>query len=335
MLASGGAAGLAGSIVSCPSEHVRTKMMLQRRAQLAAQMGLKIQVGGQKHRELVLFFTCEAHACACPQPARRLPAHGWRGPGKMQRARVRAAPPGRTGPMRAQHAVPDVLPATAAWHSLQGLETYTGSVNCATHIFKNHGLKGLYRGMTSTVLRDIVVRAAPPRPAPRRAAPGCLQGPRCGGTPGAPRHVCCRVCGCATKSASHLLGPARPPARLQGYAWFFYGYEATMHALAGPNKTKADLDLWQVSQPGRTVGAPNHSVDQSINNQYLSPSNCQTKQSSSHHGMHCVDVDRRATTRRCRHSRADFQPPLLAGAGHGRRRHGWLRPVGLHVPHRQ
>ncbi|PSC75329.1 low-CO2-inducible chloroplast envelope [Micractinium conductrix] len=119
VLASGGAAGLAGSIVSCPSEHVRTKMMLQRRAQLAAQMGLKIQ----------------------------------------------------------------------------GLETYTGSVNCATHIFKNHGLKGLYRGMTSTVLRDIV-----------------------------------------------------------GYAWFFYGYEATMHALAGPNKTKADLDLWQVMAAGVMAG---------------------------------------------------------------------------------
>lgn len=44
VLAAGGAAGLAGSVVSCPSEHVRTKMQLQRRAQLAAKMGLNIQV---------------------------------------------------------------------------------------------------------------------------------------------------------------------------------------------------------------------------------------------------------------------------------------------------
>lgn len=44
-LAAGGTAGLAGSVVSCPSEHIRTKMQLQRRAQLAAKMGLRIQVG--------------------------------------------------------------------------------------------------------------------------------------------------------------------------------------------------------------------------------------------------------------------------------------------------
>ncbi len=43
VLGGGAAAGLAGSLVSCPSEHIRTKMQLQRRAQLAAAMGLKIQ----------------------------------------------------------------------------------------------------------------------------------------------------------------------------------------------------------------------------------------------------------------------------------------------------
>jgi hypothetical protein len=34
---------------------------------------------------------------------------------------------------------------------------------------------------------------------------------------------------------------------MQGYAWFFFGYEATVHYLAGPGKTKADLEYWQVS----------------------------------------------------------------------------------------
>ena len=31
--------------------------------------------------------------------------------------------------------------------------------------------------------------------------------------------------------------------QLQGYAWFFYGYEATMHVLAGPNKSKVSSQL--------------------------------------------------------------------------------------------
>lgn len=42
--------------------------------------------------------------------------------------------------------------------SPQGLETYKGSWDCAVQILRNHGVKGLYRGMTSTVLRDIQVR---------------------------------------------------------------------------------------------------------------------------------------------------------------------------------
>lgn len=44
---------------------------------------------------------------------------------------------------------------------LQGLETYKGSVDCAMSILRSHGLKGLYRGMTSTILRDIQVGRAP------------------------------------------------------------------------------------------------------------------------------------------------------------------------------
>lgn len=119
VLAAGGAAGLAGSLVSCPSEHVRTKMQLQRRAQLAAQMGMKIQ----------------------------------------------------------------------------GLEMYKGSLECASSIMRSHGLKGLYRGMTSTVMRDIV-----------------------------------------------------------GYAWFFYGYEATVHWLAGPGHTRADLSYKEVMAAGIMAG---------------------------------------------------------------------------------
>lgn len=43
---------------------------------------------------------------------------------------------------------------------LQGLETYTGSWDCASKIMSKHGIKGLYRGFTSTVLRDIQVRHA-------------------------------------------------------------------------------------------------------------------------------------------------------------------------------
>lgn len=82
VLASGAAAGLAGSIVSCPTEHVRTKMMLQRRVLLAKQLGL------------------DAGA---------------------------------------------------------GLETYKGSLDCAKRILSGHGVKGLYRGFTSTLLRDMQV----------------------------------------------------------------------------------------------------------------------------------------------------------------------------------
>ncbi|KAJ9505404.1 hypothetical protein QJQ45_011951 [Haematococcus lacustris] len=119
-LVSGAAAGLAGSLVSCPSEHVRTKMQLQRRAQLATKMGLKIQ----------------------------------------------------------------------------GLEAYKGTMDCTAAIFRKHGVAGLYRGFTATVLRD-----------------------------------------------------------MQGYAWFFYGYEATVAALAGPGKSKADLTYSQVMAAGK-CGSP-------------------------------------------------------------------------------
>lgn len=77
-LAAGGVAGLLGSVVSCPSEHVRTKMQLQRRAQMTARMGLQVQ----------------------------------------------------------------------------GLEAYRGGLDCAVKIAQRHGLAGLYRGFTSTVLRD-------------------------------------------------------------------------------------------------------------------------------------------------------------------------------------
>lgn len=40
----------------------------------------------------------------------------------------------------------------------------------------------------------------------------------------------------------------------QGYAWFFYGYEATISALAGPGKSKADLNYWQVMTAGVMAG---------------------------------------------------------------------------------
>jgi hypothetical protein len=62
-----------------------------------------------------------------------------------------------------------------------------GNWDCAKKILRNHGLRGIYSGYLSTLLRD-----------------------------------------------------------MQGYAWFFFGYEATVHYLAGPGKTKADLEYWQV-----------------------------------------------------------------------------------------
>jgi hypothetical protein len=62
-----------------------------------------------------------------------------------------------------------------------------GNWDCARKILRNHGLRGIYSGYLSTLLRD-----------------------------------------------------------MQGYAWFFFGYEATVQYLAGPGKTKADLEYWQV-----------------------------------------------------------------------------------------
>jgi solute carrier family 25 carnitine/acylcarnitine transporter 20/29 len=68
-----------------------------------------------------------------------------------------------------------------------------GNWDCAKKILRNHGLRGIYSGYVSTLLRD-----------------------------------------------------------MQGYAWFFFGYEATIHYLAGQHgKTKADLEYWQV---GAAVG---------------------------------------------------------------------------------
>lgn len=67
---------------------------------------------------------------------------------------------------------------------------YNGSYDCFKKVIKNHGVKGLYRGYTSTLLRDI-----------------------------------------------------------QGYGWFFLGYEATIQAflIAGHGHTKEDLSYVQVS----------------------------------------------------------------------------------------
>jgi hypothetical protein len=40
---------------------------------------------------------------------------------------------------------------------------------------------------------------------------------------------------------------------MQGYAWFFFGYEASVRFLAGPGKTKADLEYWQVTLSSNIV----------------------------------------------------------------------------------
>jgi solute carrier family 25 carnitine/acylcarnitine transporter 20/29 len=120
ILASGAAAGAAGSVVSSPTELIRTKMQMVRKNNILAQM------------------------------------------------------------------------KGAAASGLNPEENYKGNWDCAKKIFRNHGLRGMYSGYLSTLLRD-----------------------------------------------------------MQGYAWFFFGYEATVHYLAGPGKTKADLHYSQVR---RNVG---------------------------------------------------------------------------------
>jgi len=123
ILASGAAAGAAGSVVSSPTELIRTKMQMVRKNNLMAQMK-----GG-------------AGAALNPE------------------------------------------------------ENYKGNWDCAKKILRNHGVRGIYQGYMPTLLRD-----------------------------------------------------------MQGYAWFFFGYEATIHYLAGPGKTKADLDYSQVMLAGVMAG---------------------------------------------------------------------------------
>ncbi|GLC65904.1 hypothetical protein PLESTF_000356500 [Pleodorina starrii] len=78
-------------------------------------------------------------------------------------------------------------------------ELYRGSVDCFKQVLSKYGIRGLYRGFTSTLLRD-----------------------------------------------------------MQGYAWFFLGYEATVHYFlqnAGPGvHSKADLTYLQVMAAGVVAG---------------------------------------------------------------------------------
>eukprot|EP00878_Enallax_costatus_P001008 GHUV01001141.1.p1 GENE.GHUV01001141.1~~GHUV01001141.1.p1 ORF type:complete len:354 (+),score=152.70 GHUV01001141.1:232-1293(+) len=84
----------------------------------------------------------------------------------------------------------------AAAGGLNPEENYKGNWDCAKKILRNHGLRGIYSGYLSTLLRD-----------------------------------------------------------MQGYAWFFFGYEATIHYLAGQHgKTRADLEYWQVMGAGVMAG---------------------------------------------------------------------------------
>jgi solute carrier family 25 carnitine/acylcarnitine transporter 20/29 len=124
ILAAGAAAGAAGSVVSTPTELIRTKMQMVRKNNILAQM------------------------------------------------------------------------KGAAAGGLNPEENYKGNWDCAKKILRNHGLRGIYSGYVSTLLRD-----------------------------------------------------------MQGYAWFFFGYEATIHYLAGQHgKTKADLEYWQVMGAGVMAG---------------------------------------------------------------------------------
>eukprot|EP00882_Tetradesmus_deserticola_P006141 GHRQ01006466.1.p1 GENE.GHRQ01006466.1~~GHRQ01006466.1.p1 ORF type:complete len:241 (-),score=126.72 GHRQ01006466.1:304-1026(-) len=124
ILAAGAAAGAAGSVVSTPTELIRTKMQMVRKNNILAQM------------------------------------------------------------------------KGAAAGGLNPEENYKGNWDCAKKILRNHGLRGIYSGYLSTLLRD-----------------------------------------------------------MQGYAWFFFGYEATIHYLAGQHgKTRADLEYWQVMGAGVMAG---------------------------------------------------------------------------------
>ncbi|KAG2488586.1 hypothetical protein HYH03_012906 [Edaphochlamys debaryana] len=92
------------------------------------------------------------------------------------------------------------LASTVAPGAAAGVEEfYKGSVDCFKQVLSKYGVKGLYRGFTSTVLRD-----------------------------------------------------------MQGYAWFFMGYEATVNYFlqnAGPGvHTKADLNYMQVMGAGVMAG---------------------------------------------------------------------------------
>jgi solute carrier family 25 carnitine/acylcarnitine transporter 20/29 len=83
----------------------------------------------------------------------------------------------------------------AAAGGLNPEENYKGNWDCAKKILRNHGLRGIYSGYLSTLLRD-----------------------------------------------------------MQGYAWFFFGYEATIHYLTPEGKTKADLDFLSVMGAGVMAG---------------------------------------------------------------------------------
>lgn len=176
---------------------------------------------------------------------------------------------GCTGLLTATDSAPSIpcspschAPALPSPSSPQGLETYKGSWDCAVQILRNHGIKGLYRGMTSTVLRDIQVRSAV------RALEGC-SGARCSGLRRSPAGGTCLCTGpqpvplppthpsCPQPLPSHPTHPAQPPLplpRSQGYAWFFLCYEATLHALAGPAHQRQELDYKHVLGAGVMAG---------------------------------------------------------------------------------
>lgn len=122
ILAGGAAAGAAGSVVSTPTELIRTKMQMVRKNNILAQ-------------------------------------------------------------------------AKGAAVALNPEENYKGNWDCAKKILRNHGLRGIYSGYVSTLLRD-----------------------------------------------------------MQGYAWFFFGYEATIHLMCRDGKTKADLNFLQVMGAGVIAG---------------------------------------------------------------------------------
>ena len=207
-------------------------MMLQRRAALAAQMGLSMQAS--RHTAARQGVSPAACRLACVRPASEPALLGRCGDPACVSSHHRTAP-GTVPP-----------PGTAAG---------PGDVQGQRGLRAEHPAP---EGPARPLPRLHLHRAARHPGAHTQAQPAGVQracGPRC---------ICCLL-GTGRRNHPHPT-PAPPPnpptlscALPQGYAWFFFCYEATLHALAGPpqHRTKelVSVPSW-AGPPGVLQGAP-------------------------------------------------------------------------------